>query len=89
MSWFDDVVAHAYSKTGEKTELTLRDVYGTQLEMLKIAYFDFMVRVEDADYKRFKSIHMKACSQMMDVLESKYADHVEGIKRKSMEKNNG
>lgn len=86
MSYLDEIIGHFFDSNGNKGEMRLKDVYGTEMEMLKLMYIDYMLRCTDADFDTFKEIHLKATGIMIDVIHSKYADHVEGLRNSFDEK---
>ncbi len=77
----DDIIAYAFDDEGNRTEITLRDVYQQCGEMLKILYFDAMIRgnghAETGCYVYSKKLIMECVAQILDNVHNKYEDHIE------------
>jgi hypothetical protein len=46
-----------------------------------------MVRIIDGDFATFKTMHMKTTAKIIDMVHSRHADHVEGIRTDFFKKN--
>lgn len=77
----DDTIAFAYDGDGKKHEMDLVDVYANIFEMSKIAYFDFMIRCIDGNYKDFKEAYLATMEKIVDSIHDTYLDHIEGARR--------
>ena len=86
MSDFNLVIAHYIDDDGKEGDITLADIYKHMIEMIKILYFDFMIRCSDADYEAFRPMLVHATQRIMDTLHSTYADHVEGARMAKIDK---
>jgi hypothetical protein len=77
----DDIIAYAFDDDGNRSELSLRDVYLQCGEMLKILYFDAMIRGNGEDetmcFSHSKKLILECCGQILDNIHNKYEDHIE------------
>lgn len=77
----DDIIAYAFDDEGNRSELSLRDVYQQCGEMLKILYFDAMIRGNGEDqtgcFEHSKKLIVECVSQIIDNIHNKYEDHIE------------
>lgn len=76
----DEIIAYAFDDDGERQEMTLRDVYAQCGEMLKIMYFDGMIRGNSAHGacpQYTKRMILENVALMLDRINEKYADHIE------------
>jgi hypothetical protein len=71
----------------EPIDLTLKDVYQLHLDMTRLIYFDYMALCKDGDFPSFMEMHLDYVKTMLNLLDDRYADHVEGINREIMEHN--
>ena len=81
----DEIIAYAFDDDGERHAMSLRDVYGQCAEMLKIMYFDGMIRGQGtagtATYSYTKKNLMECLEIMLDRLNDKYADHIQDARQ--------
>ncbi len=82
----DDVIANVYDKDGRKIEITMKDCYKTSLDVVTLLYHDYMVRIIDGDFYTFRQMHVNTTERMLDMIHSRYADHVEGIRMEFLER---
>lgn len=76
----DDVIAYAFDDDGNRTDLTLGDVYDQCGEMLKIMYFDGMIRGQSDNpegYVFVKKMILECLEIILDDIHDKYEDHIE------------
>lgn len=77
----EEIIARARDGFGNEIALSISAIYSTIMEMLKVSYFDFIVRSKDEDYPAWRQFHVEKLGEIMDHIHEKYADHAEGIKR--------
>lgn len=62
--------------------LTLKEVLEDLAKILRWLYFDYQLNVKGSSYQKFKAYYLtEIIPYMMDRIEDKYADHVEGTKK--------
>ncbi len=55
-------------------------------ENLKFLYMDYFLSAEDPTYENFKEHHLDVTAILLDLIDEKYAEWIEGKKRDIMEK---
>lgn len=78
----DDIVGHVYNAQGQKTDITVRECYESYMKAMVLLYHDYMTRAVAANFNTFKKMQVASVKKIADIIHSRYADHVEGSKRK-------
>lgn len=82
-----EMIAYYLDDDGKKKEISMIDVYQTLMDMMKIRYFDYMIRHQDVKegemppLNRFKEHERATLEHMINFLHDHYQDHVEGARR--------
>jgi len=82
----DDIIANSYDSNGNIVPVTMKDCYQSYFNCIKLLYHDYMVRIVDGDFPTFKKMHMKTTAKIIDMVHSRFADHVEGIRNDFLKK---
>ncbi len=80
----DEIIAYAFDDDGNRHEMSLRDVYEQSAQMLKIMYFDGMIRGSNGygnPGHHTKKLIMENVAVMLERIHDKYADHVEDARK--------
>ena len=84
----NDIIAHSYDEDGNREEISLSDVYHNLIDLVRILYFDYMIRCKDGSFEEFKKVCLHNMGLIVDEIDDVYADHVEGAKLALMPKVN-
>lgn len=82
-----EMIAYYLDDDGNKREISMIDVYQTMMDMVKIRYFDYMIRHqhmkegEMPPLDRFKEHEIGTLEHMINFMHDHYQDHVEGARR--------
>lgn len=82
-----EMIAYYLDDDGKKKEISMIDVYQTLMDMMKIRYFDYMIRHQEVkegempSLNRFKEHEIATLEHMINFLHDHYQDHVEGARR--------
>ena len=84
----DDIIAYSYDEEGNKHEMSLGEVYEQCGQMIKIMYFDGMIRGNgmsaSAHYLPTKKMILECLEIMLDRIHNKYADHIESAREQAL-----
>ncbi len=83
----DDIIANSYDSQGNIVPITMKECYQSYFNCIKLLYHDYMVRIVDGDFATFKKMQMKTTAKIIDMVHSRHADHVEGIRMDFFKKN--
>lgn len=81
-----EIIAYTFDDDGKKHEMSMVDVYQTMIEMVKVRYFDHMVRYMNAkegelpSLEQFKKNEIATLEHMINFIHDHYQDHVEGAR---------
>lgn len=80
----DDPIATFYDDEGKAREITLSNTFETCTEMMKLMYFDYMIKCPSCrrmpDYNIFKETHLNIFNMILDKIHDTFADHVENTR---------
>lgn len=77
----DEIIAYAFDDKGGKRPMSLREIYEDCAQMLKIMYFDAMIRGHGSDATWAKDHIMVCVRVLLDNIDDKYADHIEDARK--------
>lgn len=84
----DDIIAYSFDDQGNKYEMSLAEVYEQCGQMIKIMYFDGMIRgngiSNEADYPYTRKMILQCLSIILDRTHNKYADHIESARAQAL-----
>lgn len=78
----EEPVMKVTMEDGREIELSFEELCVNLYQLVKLFYFDCMHRCKDATVEEFKVSFFNILNKCIDTMDSKYADHLEGRRKK-------